>query len=349
MSLLWPGFLVLLGLIPALVAAYVWVLRRRRRFAVRYSSLMLVRQALPHRSWLRQHLPFVLFLLALIGLIMALARPVTIVSVPTGRANIILAMDVSRSMCSNDIAPNRLVAAQAAALSFVESQEANTYIGLVAFAGFAELILPPTTDTEVLGDAINSLTTGRRTAIGSAILEALDAIAEIDGSVAPVSTSATPGLAPTPVPAGAYAPSIIVLLTDGASNRGPWPLDAAQQAVDRGVRIYTIGFGTDSGGMMECGPTLDPFGGGEGQFWGGGGGGFRREIDEETLIQIAEMTGGDYYAPESADELQGVFRDLPTYLITRHETMEISVAFTAIGALLAGLAVVFSLLWQPLP
>ncbi|MCG3207551.1 MAG: hypothetical protein FOGNACKC_01151 [Anaerolineae bacterium] len=348
MNLLWPGFLLLLGLIPLIVAGYVWLLRRRRPFAVRYSSLSLLRQALPQQSWWRRHLPFVLFLLALIGLILALARPVAIVSVPTGRANIILAMDVSRSMCSNDIAPNRLTAAKEAAMLFVDSQQASTHIGIVAFAGFAELILPPTTDTEVLGDAINSLTTGRRTAIGSAILESLAAIAEIDGTVAPVTTRGpAPAIKPTPVPKGAYAPSIIVLLTDGASNQGLPPLVAAQEAVDRGVRVYTIGFGTANGGSMECGLALDPYGGG--QFFGGGGGRFRRGIDEETLKEIADMTGGDYYAPESAGELQEVFQNLPTYLITRHETTEISVAFTAVGALLAGLAIVLSLMWQPLP
>jgi Ca-activated chloride channel family protein len=348
MDLLWPGFLFLLGLIPLIVAAYIWMLRRRRRFAVRYSSLVLVREALPHHSWLRRHLPFVLFLLALTGLVIALTRPVAIVSVPTGRANIILAMDVSWSMCSDDIPPNRLVAAQEAAMSFVESQKASTQIGIVAFAGFAELILPPTTDVEVLRDAVESLTTGRWTAIGSAILKSLDAIAEIDGTVAPVTTGSSPGIEPTPVPRGAYAPSIIVLLTDGASNQGPWPLDAAQQAVDRGIRIYTIGFGTAEGGRIDCGPSLDPFGGG-GQFYGGGGGRFRRGIDEETLKEIADMTGGAYYAPESADELQAVFQGLPTYLITKHETTEISVAFTAIGALLAAIAIVLSLIWHPLP
>ena len=230
MDLLWPGFLVLLGLIPLTLAVYIWMQRRRRRYAVRYSSLALVREALPHHSRLRRHLPTALFLLALAGLVLALARPVAIVSVPTGRATIILAMDVSRSMCSDDIPPNRLVAAQKAAMSFVESQKASTQIGVVAFAGFAELILPPTMDAEVLGDAIESLTTGRRTAIGTAILESLDAIAEIDGTVAPVTTGPSPGIEPTPVPRGAYAPSIIVLLTNGASNRGPWPLDAAQQA-----------------------------------------------------------------------------------------------------------------------
>jgi Ca-activated chloride channel family protein len=350
MDLLWPGFLLLLGLIPLLVAVYIWMLRRRRRFAVRYSSLALVREALPRQSRLRRHLPFVLFLLALTSLVLAFARPVAIVSVPAGQATIILAIDVSRSMCSTDIAPNRLETAKAAALSFVQRQEPSTQIGIVAFAGYAELIQPPTGDQEVLEDAVMSLITGRRTAIGSAILKSLAAIAEVDPSVAPIETDRAPGIEPTPVPRGAYAPSIVVLLTDGASNQGPLPLDAAQQAVDRGVRVYTIGFGTEEGGVMDCG---DGFSGGwfGGQQFGGGfgGGGFRRGIDEPTLMEIADMTGGAYYSAESAGELQEVFRSLPTYLITKHETMEISVAFTAIGALLVALAITLASIWHPLP
>jgi Ca-activated chloride channel family protein len=150
------------------------------------------------------------------------------------------------------------------------------------------------------------------------------------------------------VPKGVYAPDIIVLLTDGASNAGPFPLAAAKQAVDRGIRVYTIGFGTENGAVMDCGDGFQGgslFGGGQ-QF---GGGGFRRGIDEDTLQQIADMTGGTYYAAESASELQQVFRELPTYLIIKREIMEISVAFTAIGALLALLAVGLSLIWHPLP
>jgi Ca-activated chloride channel family protein len=349
MDLLWPRSLFLLGLIPLLVAVYIWMLRRRQRFAVRYSSLVLIREALHRQSHFRRHFPFVLFLLALVSLVTALARPVAIVSVPTGRATIMLAIDVSGSMCSTDIRPNRLTAAQAAAMSFIESQESTTQIGIVAFAGFAELILAPTTYQEVLEDAIQSLVTGRWTAIGSAILKSLDAIAEIDETVAPVVTSSSPGGEPTPVPTGAYAPSIIVLLTDGASNRGPRPLDAAQQAVDRGVRVYTIGFGTAEGGAMDCGQSFFGSGGfGGGQRFGRGGR-FRRGIDEQTLKEIADMTGGTYYSAESAGELQEVFQELPTYLITRHETTETSVVFAAIGALLAALAIVLSLIWHPLP
>lgn len=354
MDLLWPGFLLLLALIPILIGIYIWMLRRRRRYAVRFSSLSLVRAALPQQSQWRRHLPFALFLLALAVLILAVSRPVSIVSVPAGQATIILAMDVSRSMCSTDIPPNRLQAAAAAALKFIAEQPVSTQIGIVAFAGFAELIQAPTADQEILEDAIVSLRTGRRTGIGNAILEAIDALAEVDETMAPSVRTAS-DIAPTPVPNGAYAPSIIVVLTDGANNVGVEPVDAAQQAVDRGVRVYTIGFGTAQGGSMNCGGlgSNDPFGGGFGNdpFGGGGlgGGGFRRGIDEETLQQVADMTGATYYAPESADELQAVFESLPTSLIMRHETTEISFAFVAVGALLAVLAMSLALLWNPLP
>src|SRR6266545_5293184 len=359
MDLLWSGFLLLLAIVPLLIAAYIWMLRRRRRFTVRYSSLALVRAALPRYSRWRRHLPFALFLLGLTSLMVALARPVAIVSVPTGQTTVILAIDVSRSMCSTDIAPNRLEAAKAAALSFIQSQKSSTQISIVAFAGFAEVTQPPTTDQEALESAVESLTTGRRTAIGSGILKSLDAIAEIDKNVAPSVTETSPGIAPTPVPKGAYAPDIIVLLTDGVSNAGPSPLDAAQQALDRGVRIYTIGFGTANGAgnpfcsqQLQGGGPLDGSGGvGGGGFGGGGfgGGGFRRGIDEDTLRQVAEMTRGTYYSAESAGELQDVFQNLPTYLITKHETTEISVAFIAIGALLAAIAIGLALIWHPLP
>jgi len=158
----------------------------------------------------------------------------------------------------------------------------------------------------------------------------------------------------TPVPQGAYAPDIIVLLTDGVSNTGPLPLDAAQQAADRGVRVYTIGFGTANGSEFppSCNSSQqpgDPFGGGNfGQF-GGGLGGFRRGIDEATLRQVSKMTGGEYYPAESADDLNHVLQDLPTYLITKHDTIEISVLFSAVGLLLAALAIILSMAWHPLP
>src|SRR5687767_14589468 len=139
MTFLWPGFLLLLALLPAMVAIYVWMLRRRR-VALRYSSLTLVRAALPRYSHLRRHLPFALFLLSIGTLILTTARPVQIVNVPSGQATIILALDVSGSMRQQDIQPSRLEAAKAAALSFIRNQKASTRLAIVAFAGYAELV-----------------------------------------------------------------------------------------------------------------------------------------------------------------------------------------------------------------
>lgn len=355
MDLLWPGFLGLLLLIPLLIGMYIWQLRRRRPVAVRYSSLTLVRAVWPRQSWVRRHLPFTLFLAALASLVVAMGRPVTITTVPAGRTTIILALDVSRSMCATDIQPNRLEAAKAAALSFIRQQDANTQISIVAFAGFAELVQAATSDQEMLEAAVYSLTTARRTSVGAAILKSIDAIAEIDPTVARSLPLFSSQEGPAPVAAGAYAPAIIVVLTDGVSNAGMEPLEAAQQAADRGVRVYTIGYGSDADSEPdpECnrvGGANDPFGGGGGFFGGGGGmGGFSRGIDEPTLMAIADLTGGEYYTASSANELNKVFAQLPTHLITKHETTEISVAFTAVGALLAAVAVLLALHWNPLP
>jgi Ca-activated chloride channel family protein len=324
---------------------------------VRYSSLSLVRDALPKHSWLRRHLPFILFLIAISSLMMALTRPVAIVTVPTTDTTIILAIDASRSMCSTDIAPNRLEAAKSAAISFIQAQQSNTKIGVVVFAGFAAIIQPPTTDQEILQDAVQSIDVGRRTAIGSGIVKSIDAIAEFNKNIPPSDSGTTASVIPTPVPKGAYAPAIIVLLTDGVSNVGPMPMDAAQQAADRGIRVYTIGFGTDANeSIPNCGRQFQGQGGnflggggGQGQPFGGGNfGGFRRGIDEDTLKQVANLTGGAYYPAATAGELQHVFQNLPIYLVTQHETMEISVWFTAAGVLLAALAILLSFIWHPL-
>ena len=352
MDMLWPGFLALLGLIPLLIVAYVVILRRRRRYAVRYSSLSLVREAAQGQSKWRRHAPFALFLLALSSLTAAMTRPVSIVAVPSTQTTVVLSIDVSRSMCSTDIAPNRLLAAEAAALQFVERQSAGTHIGIVAFAGFAEVVQMPTDDQELLREAIEGLAVGRRTAIGSGLLKALDVIAEVDPSVAPTDGDSPGSVQATPVPNGAYAPAIVVLLTDGVNNAGPPPIEVAQQAIDRGIRVYTIGFGTAGGQFSpSCGPQFVGREPGSGGFGGGGGGGFsggfRRGIDEETLKQVAQLTDGAYYSAESATELANVFQSLPTHLITRYETTEISAFFAAGGALLAALAMLLSMRWSP--
>ena len=198
MDLLWPLALLFLAVLPIVVLGYVLALRRRRRSGVRYSSLSLVRDAQPGASRLRRHLPFAAFVVALAALIVAFARPVAILDVPTSRTSIVLAMDVSGSMCSTDILPSRLLAAEQAAESFVQRQGAGTQIGIVAFSGFAEVVQAPTNDEELLLSALQSLATGRRTAIGSGLLTALDTIAEIDPSVAPAAIDGRPGVPVTP-------------------------------------------------------------------------------------------------------------------------------------------------------
>jgi Ca-activated chloride channel family protein len=291
-----------------------------------------------------------------------MARPVVVVAVPTNQTTIILTIDVSGSMCSSDIPPSRLEAAEAAASAFVNGQSSTTRIGIVAFSGFAEVVQTPTNDKTALLSALQSLATGRRTAIGDGILASIDAISEIDPSVARSQTDSSTGTAPVPVAPGAYAPDIEVLLTDGVSNTGTAPLDAAQQAVDRGVRIYTIGFGTADGGALSatCAPQFrgrEPgagqggggFGGGGFGGGGGGGGNFRRGIDEATLQKIADMTGGKYYPAESASQLQSVFQNLPTNLILKHEATEVSFVFVGFGALLSALALLLGKAWRPLP
>jgi Ca-activated chloride channel family protein len=353
MTFLWIGLLGAIVIVPAIVALYLWSLRRRRPVAARYSSLSLIRDALPGASRLRRHLPFALFVAAVTALVLALGRPAMVLSVPSNQTTIILAMDVSGSMCSTDIQPTRLQAAEDAAVAFITSQGADTQIGIVAFSGFAAVVQPPTSDQPALIDAIRSLTTGRRTGIGSGILAAIDAIAEVDPNVARSVLPGRPGTEPAPVVPGAYAPDIIVLLTDGANNTGPEPVEAARQALDRGLRVYTIGFGSQDGGSLDPVCRRQFLGNEPGAAFGGGGGfggsGFPRGIDEPTLQAVANVTGGTYYPADTADELEHVFAGLPTTLITKHEVVEVSAGFVGLGGLLAALALLLGRAWRPLP
>ncbi len=361
MTFFWSWFLLLLLLVPLLIGLYIWALRRKRRFAVRYPSLSIIREALPKRSRWRQHLPFALFLGSVAMLGTAMARPAAEIKVPLNRTSIILALDISRSMCATDVPPNRLTVAQEAVLAFIEDQADGTQIGIVAFAGFAEIIVPPTNDKDLLREAVNNFTTSLGTAIGSATLKSIDAIAEINDAVAPSGLNLLLGEGESGPSAGFYQPDIIVLLTDGANSTGPRPIDAAQQAADRLIRVYTIGFGTDEVPQMVCsqeqlGPDSfgrgfgnDPGGGFGGGFGGGGGGrDFRRfiVIDEETLQAVADTTGGAYFRAQNADQLHEIFLDLPTQIVLQEKSLEITVLFVALGAIFATLSVGLSLKWN---
>ena len=354
MGLLWPTYLLLLAAIPLVVLAYALVQRRRRRFAVHYSSLSLIRQAMPSGMRWRRHLPFVLLVLALALLVLAMSRPFANVTVASSRTTVMLALDVSLSMCADDIYPNRLTVAQDAAERFIESQEPGTHVGIVAFAGIAQLIVPPTTDRGILKDAVSNLTTARMTAVGSAITRSLDALAEINPNIPATRVYSVPlEDRQDSFTEDNMQPDVIVLLTDGASNRGVFPLVAAQAASDRGVRVYTIGFGTTTPSLLQCTPEQLGSDDLANRIGRGGFGRFGRigflQLDEQTLMSVAEMTGAEYYLAESADELIEVFATIPVQLRKNTVRVEVSAVFTALAALLALVAVALGLRWNPLP
>jgi Ca-activated chloride channel family protein len=356
-SFAWPLALLSVIVAPALLAAYWWILRRRRRQAVRYSSVALLRSVLPRRKRWQRHVPIALLLTSLVALAVAAGRPGLERSVPYGRTTVVLALDVSGSMCSTDIRPNRLGVAQEAARGFVKNQPKGLRIALVVFSGFAELAVPPTTDRKALVAAIDSLTVGRGTAIGTAMLKGLDAIAEVNPGVAPVGDAPEAGSARQKPGAGGYVPDIVVLLTDGRNNRGLEPLDAVPYAVARRVRVYTIGFGTEVPAEAACTRDqlgFDSGGFGQGGFGGGGFGGrsgfgFRRAADVPTLQAVARQTGGTYHGAKNAEQLRGVFADLPREIATQKKRTEITWILAALGGLFAAGALAAAMRWSPYP
>src|SRR6478672_731028 len=351
-----PLLLVTLVFVPVLLGVYVWQLRRRRRQAVRYSNVALLRAAGAGSASWKRHVPIALVLGALGLLGLASARPTVRAEVPTSSATIILALDVSGSMCATDVSPNRLSAAQAAVRSFVEGQDDETKVGLVVFSGFAQLAVAQTADRGELLSAIDAVTTGRGTTIGAAILRSIDAIAELDPNVAPADavdepSTDGPGLAdptPAPTPTGGaggtgggvpvdVAPEIIVLLTDGANTRGVTPAQAAEQAAARGVRVYPIGFGTTNPTQMAC--TRDQYGSfsvpNTRDLTGAGALGGRSflVVDEPTLRNVAHKTGGTYFAATDADGLTKVLADLPKHVTVSEQDIDLSAAFGLLAAL----------------
>ncbi len=336
-----PWLLVAVMIGPLLAGAYVWQLRRRRRTAVRFSGVDLVRAAAAgQRPW-RRHIPVGLVVAALIVMGVGAARPQVRAMLPVSNATVILALDVSGSMCSTDITPNRLAAAQDAVRTFVKAQKPDTRIGLVVFSGFASLAVAPTTEKAELLAAVDGLTTGRGTVIGAAILRSIDTVAEVNPDVR--RSDPDDGIVkktPPAAPADAV-PEIVVLLTDGANTRGVTPPQAAIQAAERGIRIYPIGFGTKTPGRMSCLSSQVPGGVGEGGFGGpgggGGGGGGRGNfllVDEDALKQVARITGGEYHAAADAAQLNRILADVPSRIRTVEQTVDLSAGFAVLGTLL---------------
>jgi Ca-activated chloride channel family protein len=342
MTFLWPDLLWLLVAVPALVAAYVFLLRRKKKAALRYASLSLVKEAMGPGQRFRRHVPPLLFLLALATMIVAVARPAALVRLPTQQLTIILAMDVSGSMRARDVEPNRLVAAQEAAKAFVADLPRGVRVGVVSFAGTAAVVQPPTHNREDIRAAIDRFQLQRGTAIGSGIILSLatlfpdagiDVSDSIYGRSGPRSLPLEPGRTPekrefTPVPPGSYTSAAIILLTDGQRTTGPDSLEAAKMAADRGVRVFTVGVGTPNGEVI-----------------GFEGWSFRARLDEETLKAIADRTRGEYFHAGTALDLRKVYEGLNARLVFEKQQTEITALFSAAAAGLTLLSGFLSLLW----
>jgi Ca-activated chloride channel homolog len=337
MSFQWPEMLWLAAALPLLVAAYVLVLRRKKKLALRYASLTMVKEAMAGGQTLRRHLPPALLLVALAVMIAAIARPSAVVTLPSQHETVILAMDVSGSMRASDVEPTRLVAAQNAAKAFIAEQPENVRIGIVAFAGTATVAQAPTRNREDLVAAIDRFQLQRATAIGSAIVVSLATIfpdAGIDlASVTYGAEAAKKPPAPSakgfkPVPPGSYQSAVIILLTDGQRTTGPDSLLAARMAAERGVRIFTVGVGTP-----------------EGKIVGFEGWSMHVRLDEETLKGIADLTRGEYFYAGNAVDLKKIYETLRSRLVLETKKTEITALFAAAAAVLVLASALLSLLW----
>ena len=330
MSFIWPLMLILLLLIPLCVVLYLRLQRRRRRLAASYGSLGLVQATAGRPLGVRRHIPPALFLAGLAILIVALARPQTIVSVPRVEGTVLLTFDVSGSMAAEDLQPNRMEAAKVAARAFVEQQPRSVQIGVLAFSDSGLAIQAPTNDQAAILAAINRLSPQRGTSLGQGILAALNTIATANQPPARIYTNLTPtpAASPTPVPDGTYTSAAIVLLTDGENNENPNPLEAAQLAADRGVRIYTIGIGSTAGTTLHVnGFTV------------------HTALNEPMLQQIAQVTEGDYYHAASGEDLRAIYENLGLQLVIKPEDTEVTALFAGASMLILLIGGICSMLW----
>lgn len=330
----WPEALWLLLALPLMLGLYLLALRRRKKTTLRYASLLVVRAAIsPHQS-LRRHLPPALFFIAVALGLLGLARPMASIALPTESMTVLLAMDVSRSMLAADMAPNRIAAAQAAVKDFVESKPHKLRVGIVSFAGAAAVVQTPTTVREELIQAVERFELQRGTATGAGLLLALaqllpDAGIDVESGIfdknfsrqgaddAPLERRRKDKQASKDVvivPPGSYTGGVIVLLSDGRRTTGPDPLAVAKLAADKGVRVYTVGFGTKEGAEIP---------GMEGYSW------FAR-LDEEALKGVAAITGAEYFHAGNPEDLKKVYANLSSKL-------SLEARETEVGALLAGM------------
>jgi Ca-activated chloride channel family protein len=329
MTFIWPAMLLLLVAIPVGTGLYLVMERRRRRRAAMYGVPGVT--APGRRGRVRRRIVAAYTLVGLTILVFALARPQSVVSVPKLDGTVILAFDVSGSMAATDLTPTRMDAAKAAARTFVANQPATVRIGVVAFSDSGFSVQVPTNDPTMVLAAIDRLTPQRGTSIARGITESLATIAAADADPTAgyyTNRSPDPSAEPSPVPKGTYTSAAIVLLSDGENNQQPDPLAAAQTAADRGVRIYTVGIGSPAGATLEIE-------------------GFKvhSQLDEATLQQVADMTGGTYYAAADAPGLSAIYAGIDTRLTIKPEEMEVTSLVAGVGLLILLVGGVASLAW----
>ncbi|TWO72362.1 VWA domain-containing protein [Caenimonas sedimenti] len=340
MHFLWPQFLWLMAALPVLVLLYVLLLRRKKKLAVRYASLSIVKEAMGTRQF-RRHIPPLLFLLAMAAMLLAAARPVAVVTLPSNQQTIILAMDVSGSMRATDVQPNRLVAAQNAAKAFIQELPRHVKVGIVAFAGSAQVAQLPTVNREDLVTAIDRFQLQRATATGNAIVislatlfpdQGIDLAAMQTGRERPRGTAIDSDRKEkkevAPVAPGSFSSAAIIMLTDGQRTTGVDPLEAAKLASERGVRVYTVGIGTVDGETI-----------------GFEGWSMRVRLDEETLKAISNKTAAEYFYAGTAADLKKVYSTLSSKLTVEKKETEVSALLAMAAAALALLSAGLSLFW----
>ena len=325
MSFEYPVALLALAFVPLSGLIYLAAQRRRRRFAVRFTNMELLADVVTETPSWRRHIPPLLYLLALAALAVAIARPNQVVNVAKRQATVILVTDSSGSMQATDVKPSRLVAARNAAKAFADDTPKKVNLGFITFNSASQLLVPPTSDKERVKGAIDTVRAGGGTAIGSALETSLAALQPVLKDNSKQNSSSAKGKRKAP-------PAVVVLLSDGYSTTGPPPLRAARHAKQLNVPVYTVALGTENAVVQVADPV----------------GGYRTvqvPPDRKTLKQIADTTGGKFFATGDSSKLSAIYKSLGSRIGFRKEHRELTAAFAGAGLVLMMMGGVFSLFW----
>ncbi len=323
MSFIWPWVLVSLLLLPACVYVYARLQRKRSRDAESLGALGAVGEDGPVLAGRRRHVAPVVFLVAVALLAVATARPQLTLPLPRQEGTVMLALDVSSSMAADDVEPTRIEVAKLAARTLIERRPDHARVGVVAFGEGGLVVQPPTDDRLALDATIDRLEPQSATSLGRGVLTALNTVAP-ESDFGPEAPNRTDGTAPR----SAFAPAVIVLLTDGENTDPPDPLEVAQMAADRGVRVHTVGLGTEEGATIEV-EGFNLF----------------TQLNEPVLEEIALVTEGVYFRAEDIENMAAVYDQLETEFVVESREVEVTSAFAGVGALLLLAGGALSLFW----